>query len=1099
MATDYYLQLSSTVPLRTISGVPNSIWTYTLSWSDQPARRRPVDPGPRLALTFSSRINICDPKDLPDVSLIQDTQLEKPISGDVQYIYRDVQGRNGNTLVFCFVAPSEVDTFTVVRLSQKTPVTAPWTDLPFTVSPQVALALQQVISGPAVICPSVAMQTPLVHSARTIQKATIGSFLPTTESLTNSLQPGNALTKFRFVRQLLLQPGEVNTAKQHLAANFLLGTDSVTSLPDSMWDQLALFETDPNRSLPHPPLGALAEVPLDALKIFGEAISVLRKRAVDSIRNAAVNHDTRDNTGTKIPINKMAVQSGQQTDLKALTALSRAASMANKGLSLNAFSGWIQPFGYMDLERLEMTPAGIVRGELIATIPLAPLEETAVVQKEWSVTSKEFTSIVTDSLENYSETGVTDNTELAQSTTSQNQHSNQFNITGTVSGGIAHIFDAQASSGFTVQDSSSESATASAKHSQTLTQKASSRVKQEHKVTISTTTVTGTSESTTRTLKNTDPSNPIRIDYFRMMREWRVRLYRYGLRLTYDLAVPEPGGALRQAYAYLEWLKGQIGPFQFNVAHFPPNYVKSKSDPNYSVILKLADQYYAQIPPFPEPPAPITTVTHLNNDTDANSIQDEPLKPIDVPQRFWIENLFITIRINKEVNGAVRVYFTDYPEQKNTDSNGTTFGPDDLTSYSGFMYHASGNIALLVSHYNCKNSGVQLEAFFSPTDETINNWLSDVWTALYNAAQTQYYMLQQDIAAKIAQLEDRLTNVDTLTLRREESEEIMKLTVATLLGKYTGQFWQYLQIFADQANPAPWPPIPDPINTFGQNLDLNLVDPKQFIVKPGSFGSAFSKVFDQKVYSLLPWIGDDEVTARFINQAIEWENVVTFLYSYFWDNPDSWDFIRNIQHQDPTRQSFLRAGSARVVLTVRKGWEEMWTTFVNTGAPYSIGKETQDGGSIPYPYLTIAQEIAAYDDRNYPGIPPANPNQSAVRLEEAVYTTSSTQLNPSLQPQDIVVLSSVGFLVGAQVVIDSGVGEGYPKGSSGKQESTTITAIADATHITLASIQNPHGGDGLGYAVVQPGEKGVLIAEWNEYTPTSGTDIAVTSNLATIA
>ena len=31
------------------------------------------------------------------------------------------------------------------------------------------------------------------------------------------------------------------------------------------------------------------------------------------------------------------------------------------------------------------------------------------------------------------------------------------------------------------------------------------------------------------------------------------------------------------------------------------------------------------------------------------------------------------------------------------------------------------------------------------------------------------------------------------------------------------------------------------------------------------------------------------------------------------------------------------------------------------------------------------------------------------------------------------------------------------------------------------------------------GSSGVLIAEWFEYTPTSGVDIAVTSNLATIA
>src|SRR6185369_10683695 len=74
-----------------------------------------------------------------------------------------------------------------------------------------------------------------------------------------------------------------------------------------------------------------------------------------------------------------------------------------------------------------------------------------------------------------------------------------------------------------------------------------------------------------------------------------------------------------------------------------------------------------------------------------------------------------------------------------------------------------------------------------------------------------------------------------------------------------------------------------------------------------------------------------EDMVRFINQAIEWENVVTFLYSYFWDLPQSWPFIRELRHADPGRQAFLRAGSARVVLTVRKGWEAKWVRFTQDG------------------------------------------------------------------------------------------------------------------------------------------------------------------------
>ena len=61
-------------------------------------------------------------------------------------------------------------------------------------------------------------------------------------------------------------------------------------------------------------------------------------------------------------------------------------------------------------------------------------------------------------------------------------------------------------------------------------------------------------------------------------------------------------------------------------------------------------------------------------------------------------------------------------------------------------------------------------------------WQSNVWNALYNAAQVQYYARQQDIQAQISALRDKIDNVDTLTLRREESEEIMKCVLRMLLG-----------------------------------------------------------------------------------------------------------------------------------------------------------------------------------------------------------------------------------------------------------------------------------------------------------------------------
>src|SRR5262249_34208534 len=284
----------------------------------------------------------------------------------------------------------------------------------------------------------------------------------------------------------------------------------------------------------------LASIPTTTLREFGQAVLDLRRQNIMSSES-----DVRETA----PTDTLMAYHG-----------SSAAVNASELAILTS------PVGWLNLERLVMTPVGIQRGELIATIPLAPLEQTAVVHKEWSVTSKEFTSIVTDSLENYSETGVTENTELAQSTTAQVSHSNQFNINGTVSGTYGPV-TATVASGFTSQDQSSKNATESTKHAVSTTRKASSRVKQEHKVTISTTTVTGTSETSTRILQNPSATDPIRIDYFSLMRKWHVGLYRYGLRMTYDIAIPEPGASMRRLYAELDQLTKKVGPFNFTVTH----------------------------------------------------------------------------------------------------------------------------------------------------------------------------------------------------------------------------------------------------------------------------------------------------------------------------------------------------------------------------------------------------------------------------------------------------------------------------------------------------------------------------------------------------
>ncbi|HEY4241448.1 MAG TPA: hypothetical protein VGM88_16620 [Kofleriaceae bacterium] len=842
--------------------------------------------------------------------------------------------------------------------------------------------------------------------------------MPLKVDATERGKTGGAVRKSGLVRSLGLQSGETAAARDVIgkAAN------------PALLELAQAFEGGPIASA-LPSAAKFAAIPDTDLVAFSQAIAKNRQKAAAAPARTA--NGAVDTHAQALALNA------------ANTALVAAASYSD------GVEAAVSPIGMLNLERIEMTPAGIERGGLLATIPLAPKERTTVLQQEWSVVTKEFTSVVTDSLDNYSETGVTDATQLSQSTTSQVAHSNQFNINSSVSGSYGFV-TASVATAFGGQDQSSGSANASRQHAQTTTKKASSRSIESHKTTISTSTTAGSSTANTRHLENPSATDPMRIDYFSIMRKWHCALYRYGLRLTYDITIPEPGAAMREQYMLLDQLQKSLGkPFLFEIAH---------ANITPTTYLAYADLYSVDVPPPPSPSVyttPIGPVPFF--DTDAVSKNTPPYQ-FTVQDGYWVQ----AIRCVGDIGDSAG-------ESDPLQVIGTTIGlitrtfRGDLCANNSYLWHQSGALAMTILYHTSasKHTGYLYFTVESvPTDTAMATWRSTVWTALYNAAQAAYYQQQQQLASQITDIQTRLNNVDTLTLRREENDEIMKCALRWLLGD-SFDFMPPNVIALFQANASYG------IDFTGNAADVN------------SQGWTIVKQNEDRI--------------NFINQAIDWDNVIYFVYSYFWDVPQSWDFIRQLQHPDATRQAFLRAGSARVVLTVRQGWEVAWTNFVE------YYQTSLDLGLPPHPYLTIAQQIQDYDAINYPGIPPADPDGGGPIDDGTpqVGTTCDADLAPSTSPVTIEVADSTGFAVGATAIIDSW-GDGT---SPTLQEVQTIVAVPDATHITVQALTNKHSpttNQNKPYPIVQAGASGLLIAEWFEYTPTSGTDIAVTSNLATI-
>lgn len=800
--------------------------------------------------------------------------------------------------------------------------------------------------------------------------------------------------------------------------------------------------------------------------------AVTRVAASGRVVRTAASAAIAPSPSARVQVRPPAVQAVQASTVQSSTIATVSASQVALKSSLLTFAKaavqnftqaiQISPIGRLHLERIEMTPAGIERGELLATVPLAPQETASVMQKEWATTSDEFSSIVTDYLEQVSEKGVTEKSELAQSSEAQTKHDNQIDLSASVSGKYGFVSFA-ANSSLKLADSISNSEKVSRNHTVETTRKAATRSRKERKVTIETTSVKGTEEVTTRTLTNPSTTAPLRIDYYSMMRKWHVKLYRYGLRMTYDIAIPEPGAALRESLADLADLNEQItNVFTFNLDPASIDRTNWQS---------LANEYGATL----DPPPNATwnghfTVQPLQASGDQNGAQTQTLSitvidgyeigevsvggwaspfqtdlnsPVIVQVAFGTDEAHIMKTIHlKHIEDTGQLHdLTNDPGQG--DDNMISNAPAEITFPSLVGLSGQVNIPFITSY---AGSGL----IFADVAGTLSadawaSWQQKSWATLRQAASDAFYLGQQSLVAQRDTLEAQIAGVDTLTLRQEEMQEVMKGVLRWLLG------------------PAFDFMPPDVQSLFGSGTGISFTS-NELGLDPTGWTTMFT--YQEMV--------------KFLQQAIEWENLLYFLYPYFWDVPSAWDFVRNLQHPDLTRQSFVRSGSARVVITIRPGFEDAFSSFIEQG---------QLGQILPpdHPYLTIAQEIEAYNETNYPGIPPANPDAVPVNSQDAAVTASSSKVDASTSPVTLTVDTTDGFQTGMTVTIDT-----Y---DSDVQEAETISAIPDATHLQVSQLKYAHDGTSTPFPIVQPGEAGVVIAEWYEYTPSHGTDIALATPL----
>lgn len=383
-------------------------------------------------------------------------------------------------------------------------------------------------------------------------------------------------------------------------------------------------------------------------------------------------------------------------------------------------------------------------------------------------------------------------------------------------------------------------------------------------------------------------------------KKMKNQIYNYGKRTMFEFMIPEPAKLHRFAHSVA---KGQI-----LIAPLDP---RTATDP-HTMTTGLTSttellQYWANIYGVTLTTLPAKTLQHHIGLEYWNFGGDngQRTKILNIPQNYTAK--YVTVYYGYEFgymkvsNFQGGILYLPFVWRGSIDST-YSVGNLNITGSYAYQYQGQGVDSFNVSFmFNCELSD---DYMLQWRNENFNEIIKayDAKYALYQAAQEKL-----DAEQKAKEADQKETQVNFY--RIIESDILKHNCIAYLLQ--------------------------DHLATLG----------KQF-----TFGG------EMRDFSVLLNENLDEYTAlaKFLEQAFEWSIKDYTFYPYYWANRAEWKKMYLSESVDPLFRSFLQAGMARVIVTVKPGFEEAVQYFLVTGKVWFGGITPVIGDPL---YMSIAQEM----------------------------------------------------------------------------------------------------------------------------------------------
>jgi len=418
-----------------------------------------------------------------------------------------------------------------------------------------------------------------------------------------------------------------------------------------------------------------------------------------------------------------------------------------------------------------------------------------------------------------------------------------------------------------------------------------------------------------KALTTNEPPQHITGVYRWIDKKMKNQIYNYGKRTMFEFMVPEPSRLHRLA---LTVAKDQVltAPVDPRTA---PERAWTMPDPKSATVSQI--QHWAQIYGVQLDAFPAATKQIIHNAASVPQTNDDfgiDYSQFTIPDNYAAKNASFHCEAGRNRGGgwSGSRYAEVYCSNLKGDMVGHNDRGDIIFDRSSSGLNVAGSVNFQVKGHNIRHYNIKVTVNCELSDEFINKWKAESFNAIIKAYEEAYKKFQEEQAR--------------LDAEQKEKEAAAK--------ERQGNFYRYMEQDTLKHNCIAYL-LQDYLTTLGQETTNALNDNTRM----DNFQVYLNENLDQ--YTAL---------AKFMEQAFEWEIMDYTFYPYYWANRKSWQEFYLTESMDPLFRSFLQAGMARIIVTVKPGFEAAVQFFLETGLIWN-------GGTVPVigdpMYMSIVDEM----------------------------------------------------------------------------------------------------------------------------------------------